>query len=413
MTDAIMQQVFEQVKKAVEAASSARPLLCFKYVPNVGYEPSHRCDPAASPCRSERMQEALHVDGDRRSREENRDHSIGANAHPHYRLVHERPTKSTTASTPKNKYRGLEEGSSNDDGLPSVVLTGLRFLRKERKHAWPEPRDEECSTEMVVTIVGRYAEGITRSAWKAQLRGAQQVLTAEQGSRITVPTMVFGGGQDPHFTSPHNDPLVVERKVASAIVRRILIDTGSSVDIIAWDCLKKLTYPGRDIVHLIRGEPYRSDSPSLTLWRQGKGKEFGGGRLSCGCSHGLQYHPRTSRSSSRSLPSAVPVTSPLWSAVEASASRGMVSSLSRPPGVKLHQLGVLTLSSGPTMILDKLDVRIEIAFNTEGLRRRGHQELPKKLSALTTSPMIATILCPSQLFSLGFCLGASLLQLVL
>ncbi|KAJ8430134.1 LOW QUALITY PROTEIN: hypothetical protein Cgig2_011078 [Carnegiea gigantea] len=56
------------------------------------------------------------------------------------------------------------------------------------------------------------------------------VLTAEQGSRITVPTMVFGGEQGPCFTSQHNDLLVVEMKVASAI----------------------LTYLGRDIVPLVR-----------------------------------------------------------------------------------------------------------------------------------------------------------------
>jgi len=73
---------------------------------------------------------------------------------------------------------------------------------------------------------------------------------------VTVPTMVLGGGEAPHFASPHNDPLVVEMKVASAIVRRILINMGSSMDIIIWDCLKKLSYPGRDIVppmHLILG----------------------------------------------------------------------------------------------------------------------------------------------------------------
>jgi len=97
---------------------------------------------------------------------------------------------------------------------------------------------------------------MTRSAWKAQLRGTQQVLTTEQGSYITVPTIVFGGEEAPRFASPHNDPLVVEMKIASAIVRRILIDTGSSIDIITWDFLKKLTHPGREIVplvHLILG----------------------------------------------------------------------------------------------------------------------------------------------------------------
>ncbi|KAJ8438701.1 hypothetical protein Cgig2_011884 [Carnegiea gigantea] len=41
-------------------------------------------------------------------------------------------------------------------------------------------------------------------------------------------------------------------KVASTIVRRIRIDTRSSIDVITWDCLKKLTYPGRDIIPLAK-----------------------------------------------------------------------------------------------------------------------------------------------------------------
>ncbi|KAJ8446910.1 hypothetical protein Cgig2_013211 [Carnegiea gigantea] len=47
-----------------------------------------------------------------------------------------------------------------------------------------------------------------------------------------VPTMVFDGKEAPHFPSPHNDPLVVEMKIAS-------------------DCLEKLTYLRRDIVPLV------------------------------------------------------------------------------------------------------------------------------------------------------------------
>ena len=40
-------------------------------------------------------------------------------------------------------------------------------------------------------------------------------------------------------------------KIASAIVQLILVDKGSSVDIITWDCLKKLVHPERDIVPLV------------------------------------------------------------------------------------------------------------------------------------------------------------------
>jgi len=41
---------------------------------------------------------------------------------------------------------------------------------------------------------------------------------AEQGSRVTVPTMVFDGHEGPYFASPQNDLLVVELKVASALI---------------------------------------------------------------------------------------------------------------------------------------------------------------------------------------------------
>ncbi|KAJ8446514.1 LOW QUALITY PROTEIN: hypothetical protein Cgig2_027476 [Carnegiea gigantea] len=57
--------------------------------------------------------------------------------------------------------------------------------------------------------------------------------------------MVFDGKAASQCASPHNNPLVVEMKIASIIVQ------GSSIDIITWDCLKKLVHPGRDIVPLV------------------------------------------------------------------------------------------------------------------------------------------------------------------
>jgi len=66
-----------------------------------------------------------------------------------------------------------------------------QFLRKEHNHECTEPREEECFIEIVTTIVGGYTEDITQSRRKAYKCGAQKVLTAEWGSRVTVPTMVF------------------------------------------------------------------------------------------------------------------------------------------------------------------------------------------------------------------------------
>ena len=77
------------------------------------------------------------------------------------------------------------------------------------------------------------------------------MLTSEQGPQITGPVMLFSGMEAPRFSYPHNDPLVVGIKISTVIVRRIPIDTSSSVDIITWDCLKKLTHSGCDIIPLL------------------------------------------------------------------------------------------------------------------------------------------------------------------
>ena len=61
MTDMIMHQVLEQVKKMLEAASSVRPLPRFEYVPTVGCEPSHRHALMVSCLHSEGMREAPHT----------------------------------------------------------------------------------------------------------------------------------------------------------------------------------------------------------------------------------------------------------------------------------------------------------------------------------------------------------------
>ncbi|KAJ8444403.1 hypothetical protein Cgig2_026607 [Carnegiea gigantea] len=100
MTDAIMQQVSEQVKKVVEAASLARPLPHFKYVPSVSCEPSYRHDPMISHRRSERMREAPHANGDRRTQGEIQDCSIRVNAQYSHRPSHRGSARSTTASIP-------------------------------------------------------------------------------------------------------------------------------------------------------------------------------------------------------------------------------------------------------------------------------------------------------------------------
>ena len=57
MTDTILQQVTEQVKKTMEVMGSMRPLPAFDYVPTSRYKLSHRRTPAKSLCRSDEVRE--------------------------------------------------------------------------------------------------------------------------------------------------------------------------------------------------------------------------------------------------------------------------------------------------------------------------------------------------------------------
>ncbi|KAJ8434595.1 hypothetical protein Cgig2_025021 [Carnegiea gigantea] len=212
MTNAITRQASEQVRRAMEAANSARTVPHFDCLPVHEGEPSHRPERMSSPHYIERALERPALYGAART---TRGH--GTHRPPHTR------------------------------GNCQVSDWFYALRNTFQEPAQPQPRDEECSTEVVAIIAGCYAEGITRSAWKAQLRSAH----AEQGPRVTAPAMVFGGKEAPRCASPHDDPLVVEIKVASTIVLRVLIDMGSSVNIITWDCLKMLMHPRRDIIPLV------------------------------------------------------------------------------------------------------------------------------------------------------------------
>ncbi|KAJ8427241.1 hypothetical protein Cgig2_016933 [Carnegiea gigantea] len=171
MTDTLMQQVSKQVKKSVEAASSVRPLSRFNYVPTAGCEPSHR-----------HVSMASHRHGD-----------------------------------------GVREATRMDRNRPTLPSEEARRARAPRRR-------------MLHRNSGHYRQWIHRRIHSIRLEGlalrGQQVLMAERGSQVTVPTMVSSGGEGLCCTSPHNDPLVVEMKVASAIVPRILVNTGRSMDII-------------------------------------------------------------------------------------------------------------------------------------------------------------------------------------
>ncbi|KAJ8446023.1 hypothetical protein Cgig2_012367 [Carnegiea gigantea] len=185
----------------MEATNAARPLPVFDYVPTVGCEPSHSHAPVRSHPYKEQVREVVCTDRDGQSGGGNRGQAVGADAL-------------------QSHHRNLGRPAKSKPFLVRGTGANLEALRGE-------PREEEYSTEIVATIARGYLEGIIRSAWKAKLREAQQVLTAN--------TSHFG----------------------------------------LWGA---------------RGEPHRSDPPPTVIWGQGQGKKHRGGLLDSRRPCGLQCH---------------------------------------------------------------------------------------------------------------------------
>ncbi|KAJ8435608.1 LOW QUALITY PROTEIN: hypothetical protein Cgig2_032137 [Carnegiea gigantea] len=201
MRDTIMRQVSEQLQRAMEAANSTSPLPHFEYAPTIACKPFYRPVRVPSPhhIHTDRDHEASQSNQHCQPRTGSHDRLAAVTTWPSSRLDQGQSAKSTTASADKGQ-------------IDHFLKKGTQFLSGEQEPTQPQPLDEECSTEVVATIAGGYAKGMTWSAWKAQLRSTQQVLTVEQGVRLTATTMVFGGRNAPRFTSPHSDLLVVEMK---------------------------------------------------------------------------------------------------------------------------------------------------------------------------------------------------------
>ncbi|KAJ8419919.1 hypothetical protein Cgig2_028488 [Carnegiea gigantea] len=170
----------------MEATSSVRPLRCFEYVPTTATSPpigiTLQCSPITMRgCERPLMLPEIGGHGKRTATV-----PLGP--------MHMLATVQATDGRQSNHgfdtiYNTLSTNRLNDciiaefyelrEALHELADKGrfLRrgpcFLRRESEPTRPEPQDEECFIEVVATIAGGYAEGITWSSWKAQLRGAQ------------------------------------------------------------------------------------------------------------------------------------------------------------------------------------------------------------------------------------------------
>ncbi|XP_048492483.2 uncharacterized protein LOC125493304 [Beta vulgaris subsp. vulgaris] len=106
-----------------------------------------------------------------------------------------------------------------------------KFLKKDNRQG--RRKDDESTDEDVVLVIsgGFAAGGPTNRDHKNYLRELSQVMLTNQAESDPFPKIMVSELDHGKIRIPHDDPLVVEMKIANLRVRRILIDTGSSTDI--------------------------------------------------------------------------------------------------------------------------------------------------------------------------------------
>ena len=84
-----------------------------------------------------------------------------------------------------------------------------------------------------MVLGGALGSGDSQSARKRHARASlSDIPHVQPTEHLPTNTLTFSSGDDPDLHYPHNDPLVVTLTIANYAVKWVLIDTGSSSNIL-------------------------------------------------------------------------------------------------------------------------------------------------------------------------------------
>ncbi|XP_012833163.1 PREDICTED: uncharacterized protein LOC105954039 [Erythranthe guttata] len=159
------------------------------------------------------------------------DHGHSTDDCQHLRDEIERLIRNKNLSEFVREGREATPKGSRKPGLPPPGT------EKPGKSEAPQPPNN-----YIHTIFGGPAGGDSNRARRAHLRELQE-LRGELAMMYRVslaPPITFGVEDETGIHQPHNDALVITAMVANYDVARILVDTGSSADIIYYDCFRQM-----------------------------------------------------------------------------------------------------------------------------------------------------------------------------
>ncbi|XP_020203897.1 uncharacterized protein LOC109789378 [Cajanus cajan] len=139
-----------------------------------------------------------------------------------------------------HRHRGEQHGRERSDRHPHRE----RSRSRDRREVEPttQPR------RVINTITGGFAGGgSTSSAQKRHLR-AVRTIHAVECTRQRLPAITFTEADFKGIDPDQDNPMVISVEIHNCIVRKTLVDQGSSADILYWNTFKQLGIPEAELI---------------------------------------------------------------------------------------------------------------------------------------------------------------------
>ncbi|KAJ1380867.1 hypothetical protein SESBI_45675 [Sesbania bispinosa] len=120
-------------------------------------------------------------------------------------------------------------------------------FKKKRRDDDKDQQDEDEGVKGVVTTIagGFVGGGETSSAWRRYVRTVMTIGADVDERRDCYPMISFPQRDFEGIQAHQDDPMVIEVNIAKYKVQRVLVDQGSSADILYWEAFKKLQIPSK------------------------------------------------------------------------------------------------------------------------------------------------------------------------
>ncbi|XP_021838327.2 uncharacterized protein [Spinacia oleracea] len=151
------------------------------------------------------------------------------------RKLKESPRRPSLQRTPQNYLQRNTHGS------------GKSQYKKNKSHVSPTQGNHNEGGFVAVISGGPAAGGPTMRGHKDYARRLGKVMLSGKSHVDPFPRIEICESDGGRVATPHDDPLVVEIKISNMRVKRILIDTGSSSDIMSMECLSRLAHDPKNM----------------------------------------------------------------------------------------------------------------------------------------------------------------------